>query len=105
MVTRGMLPESPGVIHWSIGQLVSSPDMLKAIAEGPYKNKALVPASPWLDKKAPTPPEIILSKEKDSVKVSWSHKTTRRCLQVGCLLQIRVSMETRYLRTGSREQI
>ena len=75
MVTRGMLPESPGVIHWSIGQLVSSPDMVKAIAVGPYKNKALVPASPWLDKQAPTPPAIILSKEKDSVKVSWSHKT------------------------------
>ena len=34
MVTRGMLPESPGVIHWSIGQLVNSPDMLKAIARG-----------------------------------------------------------------------
>ncbi len=73
MVTRGMLPESPGVVHWSIGQLVSSPDMLKAIAEGPYKNRALIPASPWLDKKAPVPPEIILSTEKDSVKVSWSH--------------------------------
>jgi len=75
MVTRGMLPESPGVVHWSIGQLVSSPDMLKAIAEGPYKNKALIPASPWLDQKAPAPPKIILSTEKDSVKVSWSHMT------------------------------
>lgn len=75
MVTRGMLPESPGVVHWSIGQLVSSPDMVKAIAGGPYKNRALIPASPWLDKKAPAPPDFILSKEKDSVKVSWSHMT------------------------------
>jgi uncharacterized protein YbbC (DUF1343 family)/uncharacterized lipoprotein YddW (UPF0748 family) len=74
MVTRGMLPESPGVIHWSIGPLVSSPDLLKAIAEGPYKNRALVPASPWLDNKAPSPPQIVLSKEKDTVKVSWSNK-------------------------------
>lgn len=72
MVTRGMLPESPGVIHWSIGPLVNSPDLVKAIAEGPYKNRALIPASPWLGNKAPAPPDVILSKEKDTMKVSWS---------------------------------
>ena len=75
MIARGILPQSPGVIHWSIGPLVNSPDLIKAIAEGPYKNRALVPASPWLDKKAPVPPEVSVSKEKDSVRVSWGHKT------------------------------
>ncbi len=75
MITRGMLPESPGEIHWNIGSLARSPELAKAIAEGPYKNRALVPASPWLHKRAPAPPEVILSKANDSLNVSWRLKT------------------------------
>ncbi len=73
MVTRGLLPESPGVIHWSIGPLVSSPELVKAIAEGPYRRKALVPPSPWLDKKAPSPPAITKRAESGALTVSWTH--------------------------------
>ena len=74
MIARGILPKSPGVVHWSIGSLVYSPDLTRAIFEGPYKRKALVPSSPWLDKKLPVSPEINLIPEKDSLKISWSHK-------------------------------
>jgi uncharacterized protein YbbC (DUF1343 family)/uncharacterized lipoprotein YddW (UPF0748 family) len=74
MVARGILPESPGVVHWSIGSLVSSPLMTKAIYEGPYKRKALVPSSPWLGKKSPAPPEVKISIEEDSLKISWNYK-------------------------------
>jgi uncharacterized protein YbbC (DUF1343 family)/uncharacterized lipoprotein YddW (UPF0748 family) len=75
MISRGMLPNSPGVVHWSIGSLVYSPALTKAIAEGPYKRKALVPSSPWLEKKLPVSPEVSLFMGKDSLKVSWSHKS------------------------------
>ena len=74
MIARGILPRSPGVVHWSIGSLVYSPEMTKAISDGPYRRKALVPPSPWLNKKSPAPPEVNLSLEKDSIMVSWSHK-------------------------------
>jgi uncharacterized protein YbbC (DUF1343 family)/uncharacterized lipoprotein YddW (UPF0748 family) len=74
MIARGILPKSPGVVHWSIGSLVYSPGLTKAISDGPYKKKALVPPSPWLDKKSPAPPEINLSPEKDSLLISWIHK-------------------------------
>ncbi len=73
MITRGMLPESPGAVHWSIGPLVSSPSLVQAIADGPYKRQALVPPSPWLDKKAPVAPKVEISWDKDSVDVSWEH--------------------------------
>jgi len=73
MVTRGMLPESPGVIHWSIGPLAGSPDLVKAIAEGPYSKKALVPPSPWLSRKAPAPPVVTERAENGALAVSWSH--------------------------------
>jgi uncharacterized lipoprotein YddW (UPF0748 family) len=49
MITRGMLPQSKGVIHWSIGQVVNNPNMAKGLLSAPYKNAALVPASPgWI---------------------------------------------------------
>jgi uncharacterized protein YbbC (DUF1343 family)/uncharacterized lipoprotein YddW (UPF0748 family) len=74
MIARGILPKSPGVVHWSIGSLVASPGMTKAISDGPYKKKALVPPSPWLDKKSPPPPEVNILQKKDSLAVTWSHK-------------------------------
>lgn len=72
MIARGILPQSPGVVHWSIGSLVTSPGLTKAIYKGPYKKKALVPSSPWLDKKLPVPPEVSFTQIKDSLAVTWN---------------------------------
>jgi len=74
MVARGMLPESPGTVHWSIGPLVSSPDLVKALSEGPYKKPALIPSSPWLNKKIPASPEVKISLDSDTLDVSWKHE-------------------------------
>ncbi|MDM8002528.1 MAG: DUF1343 domain-containing protein, partial [Bacteroidota bacterium] len=73
MVTRGILPNSPGVIHWSIGPLVNSPELAKAVAEGPYRRPALVPPMPWLDTKAPSPPSVTMLAENGNLKLNWSH--------------------------------
>jgi len=73
MVARGMLPRSPGVVHWSIGPVAANPLLAKAILEGPYKRKALVPPSPWLDKKAPAAPSVNVTVEKDTMKITWVH--------------------------------
>jgi len=73
MVTRGLLPESPGVIHWSIGPLVNSPELVKAIADGPYRRPALVPPMPWLDTKAPAAPAVTTKAENGTLKISWTH--------------------------------
>lgn len=71
MITRGMMPKSPGVVHWSIGPLVKHPQLLKGIFEGPYKKPALVPASPWLDSKAPESPVAVPTLDNQSIKVTW----------------------------------
>ena len=75
MVTRGMLPRSKGVIHWSIGQVFRSAQLQKGLLAGPYKNDALVPATPWLDKKAPRMPTLTGSQRiGDSlISFSWKH--------------------------------
>ncbi len=75
MISRGMLPASPGVIHWSIGPLASSPGLTRAIAEGPYKKKALVPPSPWLDNKAPSAPQVDIKVQNGMVNLTWNHST------------------------------
>ena len=75
MITRGMLPESNGAIHWSISSVTKNPNLSKALIETVYKKDALVPASPWLGKKVPEAP-INLQKENktDTWHISWSHK-------------------------------
>ncbi|MFD0977269.1 glycoside hydrolase family 10 protein [Salinimicrobium gaetbulicola] len=75
MITRGMMPQSPGVVHWSIGPLVKHPELTKSIVEGPYKAPALVPSSPWLDDKAPLSPSVVPTVEVQSVNVNWVPKS------------------------------
>lgn len=71
MITRGMLPQSKGTVHWSIGLLVKYDSLSKAILEGPYRQKSLIPPSPWLDNIPPAQPELQINKQNNTVKVQW----------------------------------
>jgi uncharacterized lipoprotein YddW (UPF0748 family) len=74
MITRGMLPKSPGTVHWSMSALTKNPSLTKELKDGVYKQPALVPASPWLDHIAPKPPEVFLGDQNDSLLVRWTSK-------------------------------
>ena len=71
MITRGMLPQSPGVVFWSIAPLVNYPNLAKAVLEGPYQKQALVPASPWLDDTAPAAPVVVPEPNGEVIKLTW----------------------------------
>ena len=71
MITRGMLTESPGVAFWSIGPLVKKDTLATVIEEGPYRKEALVPASPWLNNKAPVAPIVVPTVAEEMLKLSW----------------------------------
>src|SRR5690606_27667426 len=58
MLTRGMLPNSPGAAHWSIGGLTKHEKLIKGITEGPYKKQALIPPTPWLGDTTPNVPLV-----------------------------------------------
>ncbi|MCG9971444.1 glycoside hydrolase family 10 protein [Christiangramia crocea] len=73
MITRGMLPESKGTVHWSIGPLVAHDSLAIALKEGPYKKRTLVPASPWLDKDSPETPQVQTSVNNDRLHINWNH--------------------------------
>ena len=71
MITRGMLPQSPGVVFWSIAPVVNYPNLTKAVLEGPYRKQALVPASPWLDDTAPAAPVVVPEPNGEVIKLTW----------------------------------
>ncbi len=73
MISRGMLPGSPGVVHWSIAGLQNK-DYADALRNGPYKNQALVPASPWLDDDEPEKPQLSTFTTDRQLIVSWKHE-------------------------------
>ncbi|HEX8462112.1 MAG TPA: family 10 glycosylhydrolase, partial [Segetibacter sp.] len=74
LISRGMLPESKGVIHWSISSDVKNTNLSKTLLEGVYKKQALVPPSPWLDNKAPQPPAVTTTNNSDNVTINWQSK-------------------------------
>ncbi|WP_037318299.1 glycoside hydrolase family 10 protein [Salegentibacter sp. Hel_I_6] len=71
MITRGMLPESKGAVHWSIAPLLQYEELAKAIKEGPYKKKMLVPPSPWLDNTPPEIPNVTANENRDKIEITW----------------------------------
>jgi uncharacterized lipoprotein YddW (UPF0748 family) len=73
MISRGMLPESKGIVHWSISSVTRNPPMAKALLDGPYKKDAIVPASAWLDNIAPRDPEVVTGIETNQVRITWTH--------------------------------
>ncbi len=73
MVTRGMLPQSKGAIHWSISPVMQNTVLQKNLLAGPYQRDALVPASPWLDNEAPAAPVATLTPANEEVRINWTH--------------------------------
>lgn len=71
MLTRGMIPDSKGTIHWSIGPLLRYPNISKGILDGPYKTQALVPESPWINPVLPAAPKVKLDIADNKVNVKW----------------------------------
>lgn len=78
MITRGMFPDSPGNIQYSIAPLVNYPELGEAISNGPYKKQALIPSTPWFNGEPPRSPNITTCIEDDSVKISWNDENTTK---------------------------
>jgi len=74
MIDRGMQPQSQGVIHWSISSLTKNPRLADSLTKSVYKKQALVPASPWMDNRAPASPIVTTTAQADKIKISWTHK-------------------------------
>lgn len=72
MIARGMLPESPGTIMFSMRSIIPADSAVsKSLTAGPFRTGALMPAYPWLDNEAPEPPTLFVNKNDNAIEVSW----------------------------------
>jgi uncharacterized lipoprotein YddW (UPF0748 family) len=70
MITRGMAPRDTGQVMFSMKGLER--DALAAkLVPGPYDAQALVPRSPWLDKKPPSAPRLTAAVRDGRIEASW----------------------------------
>lgn len=74
MIARGIVPNSPGVAHWSIGALTKHESLRNDLLAGPYKEEALIPVSPWLDKKAPAAVSVDKEDRNTDLYIKWTAK-------------------------------
>lgn len=82
MVTRGMIPQSAGVMLFSMKSLMTKDSVVgKMLTDGPYKNKALVPAYPWLDKVPPSKPKVSANKIDGELNISWKNEGSENPFQ------------------------
>ena len=65
-----------GTVHWHVSFLTNNPSLTQSLKEGPYKNPALVPPSPWLNTKKPQTPEIKIQKQQENAVLQWTIKET-----------------------------
>ena len=71
MVTRGMAQSDPGQVLFSMKRLFGDGPAEK-LSSGPYASAALVPRSPWIDKKPPEAPALSLRHENGQLEAAWT---------------------------------
>lgn len=69
--TRNLITESSGEIHYSVAGLTDNPRLAEALKAGPYREKALVPKSPWLQNQMLTKPAFSYQVSGNQVKINW----------------------------------
>ncbi len=79
--TRKIVPESKGVVHWSISGLTKNPHMTNAVYQNVYSKKALVPRTPWLNANPLLRPTLLLTKQENIIFTKWLHKQPHEVFQ------------------------
>lgn len=79
--TRKIVPQSKGVIHWSIAGLTKNPNMTNVVRERAYSRKALVPKTPWLNANPLLKPTLLLTNKNGTVFAKWLHKQPNEIFQ------------------------
>ncbi|MCF6237359.1 MAG: family 10 glycosylhydrolase, partial [Candidatus Marinimicrobia bacterium] len=71
MITRGMVPDGPGNVHFSMKALQRNYGGISDILiAGPYAQPALVPPSPWLDDQAPAAPLVEVDHKAGNIHIN-----------------------------------
>ncbi|KUJ56857.1 glycoside hydrolase family 10 protein [Chryseobacterium aquaticum] len=96
-ITRQLLPQSTGEIHWSIAGLTKNSNMLPTLKSGPYKEKALTPKSPWIKALPLQKPTLFTNDNGSFIQASWSSKNIGNVFQWVLFTQYNGVWETEIL--------
>ncbi|CAA7197258.1 glycoside hydrolase family 10 protein [Chryseobacterium potabilaquae] len=80
-MSRQILGNDVGEIHWSIAGLTKSEAMLPILKNGPYKEKALMPKTPWIKNEPLEMPTLFIADNKSFIQASWSIKNSKDVFQ------------------------
>ncbi|PJJ67101.1 glycoside hydrolase family 10 protein [Chryseobacterium geocarposphaerae] len=96
-ISRQILKNDAGEIHWSIAGLTKNANMLPTLKNGPYKEKALIPRSPWLNAVPLQTPTLFTTDNGTSVQANWSVKNIKDVFQWVLFTQYNGIWETEIL--------
>ncbi|WP_144282717.1 glycoside hydrolase family 10 protein [Chryseobacterium echinoideorum] len=96
-ISRQILNNNTGTIHWSIAGLTKNANMLPTLKNGPYKEKALPPRSPWIKTTPLERPTLFTNDNGSFVQTSWSSKKIANVFQWVLFTQYNGVWETEIL--------
>ncbi|WP_294279610.1 family 10 glycosylhydrolase [uncultured Chryseobacterium sp.] len=96
-ISRQVLGNDAGEIHWSIAGLTKNPGMLSTLKNGPYKDKVLVPQSPWIKVAPLKAPTLFVADAGTAVRASWSSSNLKEVFQWVLFTQYNGVWETEIL--------
>ncbi len=72
---------SVGAIHYSVAGLMNNREMVETLKKGAYKEKALIPASPWMQTEKLPVPALKVQNDVQDVLVSWNIDDVSKVVQ------------------------
>ena len=102
--SRNILKESDGEIHYSVAGLLQNPQMVNALKNGPYHDKALVPRTPWLKTTILDKPLLKYSNGGSTALVEWSAKDMQKVKRWVLYTQYGDQWETEILDLADRSR-
>ncbi|HVH12892.1 MAG TPA: family 10 glycosylhydrolase [Longimicrobium sp.] len=88
-VTRGM-PGASGNVHFSMKVFMQNPDSLnERLMRGPYRNRALVPATPWLGGRVLSAPEVTAARSASDGSVAIRMEPTAGAEPMWWIVRVR----------------
>jgi len=80
-LSREFLKNDAGAAHWSIAGLVKNYAMTDALKNGPYKEKVLIPKTPWIKAEPLEKPKIEYTHSAGSAVLNWTDSSTKNVFQ------------------------
>ncbi|WP_353146023.1 family 10 glycosylhydrolase [Chryseobacterium sp.] len=80
-ISRNVLKNDAGEIHWSIAGLTKNVSMLPVLKNTVYSEKALIPKTPWIKTVPLQTPTLFIADNGSFAQTSWSSKNISNVFQ------------------------